>query len=75
MKYKISTFHGSLPSNLVKRLDELSCYKQDEHLIYEGSIDNFLQKWKRHVMIYPDTTNLAFDGTIFVTQYKTFSQR
>lgn len=74
-KYYISLFHGTLPEKLHTILLGLCKAEQSPvyPLSYTGTLENFLEKWNRPVMIIPKGEKEY--GVIYVTHHSTFGQR
>ena len=74
-KYYIYQFHGTLPDKLMKTL--LGFCQAEPNAIYPlsytGTLEGFLEKWNRPVMIVPKDEKEF--GMICVTQHSTFGSR
>lgn len=67
--WHIYFWHGydvTLFDDLIK---VVGCTMVDDDMIYEGSLDDFVARWKRPMMIQPDI------DTISVTHHRSFGQR
>jgi len=74
-KYYIQRFHGELPAKLHNTL--MGFCKPEPSAIYplsySGTLENFLEKWDRPVLIVPKGEKEY--GVIYVTQHNSFNPR
>jgi len=79
MKRQVYMYHGysvTLYDDLIKLV---GCYPEenedgDDVLYFDGTLDEFVSRWKRPVMIVPNR-NTDGPGIIGVTQHSNFGQR
>lgn len=73
--YYIQQFHGEIPEKLHKHL--VSFCKTEPTTIfpfsYNGTLEVFLEKWNRPVMVFPK--NEKEYGVIYITHHDHFGQR
>ncbi len=74
MKRKVIMWHGydtNLFDDLIKVVGCNTARGEEEDrriLYFQGSLDDFAERWNRPILVYPD-------GTIYVTQHSNFGQR
>jgi len=73
--YYIQQFHGTLPDKLQKVLTGF-CKTEPSAMYpfsYNGTLEVFLEKWNRPVMVFPKDEKEY--GVIYITQHNNFGQR
>jgi hypothetical protein len=76
---RMGPYYRGLLNHIAKQTTSTDAGAAFDEWTFEGTLDEFVAKWGRHVLYYPVRLQWdgarAYAGTVFVTEYSNFHPR